>query len=377
MTFVSIQSKIFSPVVIAGEIIPSAYFMGKDQIGIAYRLIPLARFVIVLTWPISYPFARLLDSCFLENEEKSAFKRGELSALMRIQYEERLAWKRRNEMKNQSDLSTWESHASGKEQPLLSQCNEMLDHLEILSSDRGTCSAVQMPCRVPDGIQQCESIDHDDLLKVEGVLTLKNKTVAKSLTTLHNVFAIPSDTILDEETVIEIYNRGYSRVPVYDPNPSVSLLDGSISNIRGNLLTRHLLVIDKSAGRKVSTLHLYRPLCLSPDTSMADAMNILQAGGRNASHMAVVCIWPEVANAALDRNEAIPLTAGVVGIITLENVIEELIQEQIHDEKDKKERGPLERARWAIAKWKAFVLKKRYERENEGISKNEVVGIMA
>jgi metal transporter CNNM len=349
--------------------------MGKDQISMAYHLIPLARFVIILTWPISYPFSKLLDTYFLENEEKSAFKRGELSALVRIQYEERMAWKQKNEMKNHTDLSTLESYAADKEQPLLSRCHDMLEHLEFLSSDRGACAAVEAPCRAQD-IHECESIDHDDLRKVEGVLTLKNKTVANSFTRMHRVFAIPSDTILDEAKVVEIYNKGYSRIPVYDPSHSNSLLDGAITNIRGILLTKQLLVIDKTVQRKVSTLHLYRPPCLSPDTSMADAMNLLQAGGRTASHMAIVCIWPEVANAALDRNEAIPMEAGVVGIITLENVIEELIQEQIHDEKDRKEKGPLERARWAIAKWKAFALKKRSDREDEGISKTQVGGIM-
>jgi metal transporter CNNM len=109
---------------------------------------------------------------------------------------------------------------------------------------------------------------------------------------------------------------------------------------------------------------------------MADAMNAFQADGKKGSHLAIVCIWPEIATAALDRNEAIPMEAGVVGIITLENVIEELIQEQIHDEKDRKEKGPLERARWVIAKWKAFVLKKRSDGEGEGIAKTQVGGIL-
>jgi metal transporter CNNM len=78
----------------------------------------------------------------------------------------------------------------------------------------------------------------------------------------------------------------------------------------------------------------------------------------------------------LDRGQAIPIEAGVVGIITLENVIEELIQAQIHDEKDRKEKSPLGRARWAIAKWKAFVLKKRLDQEDEGIVQIERDGIL-
>jgi hypothetical protein len=53
-----------------------------------------------------------------------------------------------------------------------------------------------------------------------------------------------------------------------------------------------------------------------------------------------------------------------------------LIQAQIHDEKDKKDKSPLERARWAAAKWKAFVVKKRLDREDEGIVDTQVEGIL-
>jgi metal transporter CNNM len=340
--------------------------MGKDHINVAYRLIPLARFIILITSPISYPFAKLLDAHFREGEEKSAFKRGEVSALVRIQYEERLAWKRRNQTNKESEVTSLDSFATGeKDKPLLFGCDGcgVQEHLEFLASDHAFCLPIQ--CMEEEDLHESESIDDDDIAKVEGALTMKKKTVAQYYTRMHNVFAIPSDTVLDEETVVHIYNKGYSRVPVYDQNFDHG--DGTATGIRGILLTRQLLVIDKTTKRAVSTLHLYRPLCLSPYTSMADAMNAFQAADKKTSHMAIVCVWPEVANAALDRGQAIPIEAGVVGIITLENVIEELIQAQIHDEKDRKERAPLERARWATAKWKAYVLKKRLDREDEDI----------
>jgi metal transporter CNNM len=348
--------------------------MGKDHINVAYRLIPLARFIILITSPISYPFAKLLDAHFREGEEKSAFKRGEVSALVRIQYEERLAWKRRNQMNMETDvLSIDSSTAGGKDKPLLSGCDGcgVQEHIEFLAND-DTILPVKCTARGADMVES-ESIDDDDIVKVEGALAMKNKTVAKYYTHMHGVFAIPSDAVLDEETVVHIYNKGYSRVPVYYRNYNHGY---DMTSICGILVTRQLLIIDKTAKRAVSTLHLYRPLCLSPDTSMADAMNAFQAVDKKLSHMAIVCVWPEVANAALDRGQAIPIEAGVVGIITLENVIEELIQAQIHDEKDRKEKSPLGRARWAIAKWKAFVLKKRLDQEDEGIVEIERDGIL-
>ena len=82
--------------IVIGEILPSAYFTGKDQLKIAYHLIPILRFVILMTAPVSYPISFLMDKFFHDGDDRSSFNRGELSALVRIQYEERLASHRQN-----------------------------------------------------------------------------------------------------------------------------------------------------------------------------------------------------------------------------------------------------------------------------------------
>jgi Cyclin M transmembrane N-terminal domain len=94
-----------------GEIIPSAIFTGPDQLRIATNLLPLVRCIMWLAYPVAYPIAKLLDLLLHEREDdddddgdgprnrtSAAYTRGELSALIRIQYEERLA-KRRHKQK--------------------------------------------------------------------------------------------------------------------------------------------------------------------------------------------------------------------------------------------------------------------------------------
>jgi hypothetical protein len=49
-------------------------------------------------------------------------------------------------------------------------------------------------------------------------------------------------------------------------------------------------------------------------------------------------------------------------IITLEDVLEALLQEQIYDESDKLEREAERIARWATLKWKAVVIRRKRER---------------
>jgi metal transporter CNNM len=358
-TFYSIVLSV-TLVVFAGEIIPAAYFTGSDQIRSASNLIPLLRTVIVITSPISYPLAKVMDKYFHESDERATFKRGEISALVRIQHEERLAWKLRQKV-------------APEEKPVSSQaysrhCN-LLEPLECIMNE----PEVFAMCKPEDsgnspnheGVNQ--EIDDDDITKMEGVLALKTKKVKQAYTPLSSVISITADTVLDEEKRVELYSHGYSRIPVYKSHAD----DKDAPGICGVLLTKQLILFNKEDRRRVSTLPLYQPPAISPETSIAEALNIFQAGNQKSSNMALVCVRPELANAALKRKKPIPSEAGVLGIITLENLLEVLIQEQIYDEKDKKYNRSLERARWALAKWKVFALRRRLQREDSSEGEDE------
>ena len=334
-------------VVMFGEILPSAYFTGRDQIKSASRLIPLLRMVIVITAPVSYPLAYAMDRYFHQSDERAAFKRGELRALVRIQYEEQLAWKRRqaDELHKRPASPTPDFSAC--------KCNP-LESLQCIMNDPEDFA---MCVEIKESREMNTEIGHDDMNKLEGALSLKDKRVKQAYTPMNRVVSVSADTILDEERVVQLYSHGYSRIPVFETDK-----DGN-SGIRGIMLTKQLMLVRKEDNRRVSTLTLYEPPCISPETSMAEALNVIQAGRRKSANMALVCMDPAVANEALKSKKPVPTKAGVMGIITLENVLEELIQEKIYDEKDKKMNPALERAKWAVAKWKVFALKKRMQRE--------------
>jgi hypothetical protein len=91
-----------------GEIIPSAIFTGPNQLYIASSLVPVVQTVMFLLSPLAWPIATLLDWLLHDEDgaDASVYKRGELSALIRIQYEGRLATKRRNKAERQEHRNT-------------------------------------------------------------------------------------------------------------------------------------------------------------------------------------------------------------------------------------------------------------------------------
>lgn len=143
---------------------------------------------------------------------------------------------------------------------------------------------------------------------------------------------------------------------MYDKNLKKSK---DVSAIRGVLMTKQLIVIDSSDQRPVSTLPLFTPACVSPKKNLVDLINMFQAG----KHMALVCARPNIGNAALERGEALPPSAGLMGVITLEDVLEQLLQEQILDETDKLERNEQRLAKWVSSRWHLFVAQQKVKRE--------------
>ena len=298
-------------VLVFGEILPTALFTGPNQLKIASRLAPLVKILMVLMCPVAYPIARLLDRIMKDEDHGddggeeganvSLFNRGELAALIRVQHEERLAAKHRRRHQRtvslaEVDLDNSDLHIAEGVRALKA---ELIQH--------------QHQNR-PDVAPSSDSIDNDEVMIMEGALQMKTKTAMDIYLSYHKVFCIPSDMQLDDTNIFTIYASGYSRVPVFVENDR--------RRVKGILMTRQLMVVKKnnSGGQhqghqKVSDLNMHIPQCVPPHTNLIELVNLFQTGGSavRAGHMALVCARPDIANAALDRDQAIPEEAGLMG----------------------------------------------------------------
>ena len=155
-----------------------------------------------------------------------------------------------------------------------------------------------------------ERLNEDEVTIIGSVLELKTKSVEAIMTPMDDVFTMSLDTVLDEDMMDTILTAGYSRIPIHAPD--------SPSNFVGMLLVKILIAYDPEDARPVSEFSLAVLPEIAPDVSCLDILNFFQEGN---THMVLV-------------SESPGENSGAVGVVTLEDVIEELIGEEIVDESD-------------------------------------------
>ncbi|KAH6901112.1 hemolysin [Coprinopsis sp. MPI-PUGE-AT-0042] len=146
---------------------------------------------------------------------------------------------------------------------------------------------------------------------LSGVLELGSKNVESIMTPLKDTFVLGSDSVLDQATVDAIMQSGYSRVPVHLP--------GRPKAFMGLLLVKRLLTYDPKQALPVSAFPLSILPEAPPSINCFQALDYFQTG---RAHLLLVSLTPGE-------------EGGGIGVVTLEDIIEEMISEEIVDETDR------------------------------------------
>ena len=151
-------------------------------------------------------------------------------------------------------------------------------------------------------------IDELDKKALIGTILLTEKIVGEHMST--EVFMLESQTLLTKEVFIQIKDNGYTRIPIVDKSDSKF-------KVLGILNAKDLIVVTPDDKKLVDDLMKEKSLTVQVEDKLDDVMNRLI---KISSHLALVESY-----------------GTIVGVLALEDIIEELLLTEIQDEFDKPE----------------------------------------
>ncbi|KAL7889933.1 hypothetical protein AOLI_G00021910 [Acnodon oligacanthus] len=193
--------------------------------------------------------------------------------------------------------------------------SKLLDH--VLGQEIGTVYNREKLLEMLRVTDPYNDLVKEELNIIQGALELRTKTVEDVMTPLRDCFMITADAILDFSTMSEIMESGYTRIPVFE---------GERCNIVDLLFVKDLAFVDPDDCTPLKTITRFysHPLHFVFNDTKLDAM--LEEFKKGKSHLAIV-------QRVNNEGEGDPFYE-VLGIVTLEDVIEEIIKSEILDETD-------------------------------------------
>ncbi|KAJ2934995.1 hypothetical protein H1R20_g2114, partial [Candolleomyces eurysporus] len=158
-----------------------------------------------------------------------------------------------------------------------------------------------------------EPLRDDEITILNGVLELNNKDVREVMTPMKDTVVLSADLVLDHAAIDKILLSGYSRFPVHEPGNPLAFI--------GTLLIKRLLTYDPDKALPVKSFPLTILPEALPNINCFQALDYFQTG---RAHLLLISETPGK-------------VGGALGVITLEDIIEEIISEEIVDETDRYE----------------------------------------
>ena len=282
---------------IFGEVIPQALCTGPRQIQIAAMAAPMTRFLMIISWPITFWLGKCLD-IILGEQGKTRYQNQDLKCLVEMHTNEALKKIAEEEEKNPYIPKTDIPKPSENMGLGQIEANLMISALEI-----------------------------------------KEKKAVEIMINFNDIYSIKYEEPIDKKKVAEILDKGFSRIPVFRNDDKTDLI--------GILRIKQLIKVDFNQRKSLKDLgiRIKPPLVIPPNMTL---INLLRQFRSGKSHMAFITEQVELLQAkfGLTRNNSVAVNMlynetfadtkkiKILGIITLEDVIEQIFNLEIMDEED-------------------------------------------
>ncbi|OCF37918.1 hemolysin [Kwoniella heveanensis BCC8398] len=189
---------------------------------------------------------------------------------------------------------------------------KLLDY--ILGTDEGhTYKKAELKSFLQFHREGEEPLRDDEISILNGVLSLNEKHAKEIMTPIKDCLTLSADKVLDHEAIDQILLSGFSRIPVHEP--------GQPDNFVGMLLVKRLITYNPDDEWPVSKFSLLPLPEAKPEINCFQALDYFQTG---RAHLLLISETPGQ-------------KGGALGIVSLEDLIEEIIGEEIVDETDRYE----------------------------------------
>ena len=282
---------------IFGEVIPQALCTGPRQVQIAALAAPMTRFLMIISWPITFWLGKCLD-IILGEQGKTRYQNQDLKCLVEMHTYEALKKIAEEEEKNPYIAKDDIPKPSDKMGLGQLEANLMISALEI-----------------------------------------KEKKVVEIMININDIYAIKFEEPIDKKKVAEILEKGFSRIPVFRNDDKNDLV--------GILRIKQLIKVDFNLRKSLKELgiRLKNPIVIPPTMTLVNLLREFRGG---KSHMAFITEQVELLQykLGLTRNNSLAFNMTynetfaesnkikILGIVTLEDVIEQIFNLEIMDEED-------------------------------------------